>query len=72
MRENVTADDLRRLVMPVLVAVGERDEVAGSAERLAALIPGARALIIPARDHMQATGDKVYKQGVLAFLHERP
>jgi pimeloyl-ACP methyl ester carboxylesterase len=72
MRENVTADALRRLAMPVLVAVGERDEVAGSAERLAVLVPGAEVLIIPSRDHMQATGDKVYKQGVLAFLRERP
>jgi pimeloyl-ACP methyl ester carboxylesterase len=72
MRENVTADALRHLAMPVLVAVGERDEVAGSAERLAALIPGAEVFAIPGRDHMQATGDKVYKQGVLAFLRARP
>lgn len=72
MRENVTAEALHRLAMPVLVAVGERDEVAGSPERLAALIPGADVLAIPGRDHMQATGDKAYKQGVLAFLRARP
>jgi hypothetical protein len=46
--------------------------VAGSPERLAALIPGAEVLAIPGRDHMQATGDKAYKQGVLAFLRARP
>ena len=63
--------DLARLAMPVLVAVGDRDEVAGSPERLAALIPGAAVLVIPGRDHMQATGDKAYKQGVLAFLKAR-
>jgi pimeloyl-ACP methyl ester carboxylesterase len=72
MRENVTAEALRQLAMPVLVAVGERDEVAGSPQQLAALIPGAEVLAIPGRDHMQATGDKVYKQGVLAFLRARP
>jgi pimeloyl-ACP methyl ester carboxylesterase len=72
MRENVTAAALGALAMPVLVAVGERDEVAGSAERLAALIPGADVLAIPGRDHMQATGDKAYKQGVLALLRARP
>jgi len=71
MRENVSAADLARLAMPVLVAVGDRDEVAGSPERLAALIPGAAVLVIPGRDHMQATGDKAYKQGVLAFLKAR-
>ncbi len=32
----------------------------------------ARALDIPGRDHMLAVGDKVFKQGVLAFLAQRP
>ncbi|MBN8994840.1 MAG: alpha/beta hydrolase [Rhizobiales bacterium] len=72
MRENVSATDIGRLTMPVLVAVGDRDEVAGSPDRLAALIPGAEVLVIPGRDHMQATGDRAYKQGVLAFLKARP
>ena len=38
---------------------------------LAALIPGARALDIPNRDHMLAVGDKVFKAGVLDFLNQR-
>ncbi len=71
-RENIPAVELRRLNMPVLVAVGERDAVAGSPEALGALIPGAEVLIVPGRDHMLATGDKVYKQRVLEFLKERP
>ena len=53
------------------MAVGERDEVSGSGERLAQLIPGAEYLEIPRRDHMLATGDKVFKQGVVAFLDRR-
>jgi pimeloyl-ACP methyl ester carboxylesterase len=52
----------------VLIAVGTKDPVAGSAHELAALIPGARALDIPGRDHMLAVGDKVFKAGVLKFL----
>jgi hypothetical protein len=32
------------------------------------LIPGAKALDIPDRDHMLAVGDKAYKAGVLEFL----
>ena len=56
---------------PTLVAVGTNDDVAGSAEELAALIPGARALDIPGRDHMLAVGDKVFKTGVLDFLNQR-
>jgi hypothetical protein len=38
---------------------------------LAALIPGARALDIPGRDHMLAVGDRAYKDGVLDFLNHR-
>jgi hypothetical protein len=38
---------------------------------LAALVPGARALDIPNRDHMLAVGDKVFKTGVLEFLNQR-
>ncbi|MDK9695240.1 MAG: alpha/beta hydrolase [Siculibacillus sp.] len=71
-RQPVPAEGLAKLDLPVLIAVGTRDEVAGSLEDLAALIPGARALPIPGRDHMLSVGDKVYKQGVLDFLASRP
>ncbi len=53
------------------MAVGTKDEVAGSAHEIAALIPGARVLDIPGRDHMLAVGDKVFKAGVLDFLKQR-
>jgi non-heme chloroperoxidase len=56
---------------PVLVAVGTKDPVAGSAQELAALIPDARALDIPDRDHMLAVGDRVFKAGVINFLNQR-
>lgn len=58
--------------VPVLVATGSKDEIAGSGPELAALIPGAKNLDIPGRDHMRAVGDPVFKQGVLDFLAERP
>ena len=54
---------------PTLVAVGTKDDVAGSAQELAALIPGAKALDIPGRDHMLAVGDKVFKDAVIEFLN---
>jgi hypothetical protein len=56
----------------VLVAVGTKDPIAGSAHELAALIPGAQALDIPGRDHMLAVGDKVFKAAVAKFLEQRP
>ncbi|MBZ9937514.1 alpha/beta hydrolase [Mesorhizobium sp. BR1-1-16] len=70
-RQPISADDLATLHMPVLIAVGEKDELAGSAAELARIIPGAEVLDIPKRDHMLAVGDKVYKAGVLDFISRR-
>jgi pimeloyl-ACP methyl ester carboxylesterase len=71
-RQTMTRDEVASIRTPTLVAVGTEDSVAGSAQALAALIPKARALDIPERDHMLAVGDKVFKAGVLEFLQERP
>jgi len=71
-RQTLTRDQAARITAPVLVAVGTKDTVAGSAQELAALLPAGRALDIPGRDHMLAVGDKVFKQGVLDFLVEVP
>jgi pimeloyl-ACP methyl ester carboxylesterase len=70
-RQTLSREQAAAITVPVLVAVGTADSVAGSAQRLAALIPGARALDIPNRDHMLAVGDKVFKAGVLDFLNQR-
>ncbi len=70
-RQTLGRTEVAAIRAPVLVAVGTKDQVAGSASDLAALIPGARALDIPDRDHMLAVGDKVYKAGVIDFLNQR-
>jgi pimeloyl-ACP methyl ester carboxylesterase len=70
-RQTLSPSEVGRIAVPVLVAVGSKDPVAGSPEQLAALIPGARALIIPGRDHMLAVGDRAFKTGVLEFLAQR-
>jgi pimeloyl-ACP methyl ester carboxylesterase len=71
-RQSLSREQAAAIRAPVLIAVGTKDKVAGSAHELAAVIPGAQALDIPDRDHMLAVGDKVFKQGVLDFLHRRP
>jgi pimeloyl-ACP methyl ester carboxylesterase len=71
-RQTLTREQAAAIRLPTLIAVGTKDAIAGSAEALAALIPGARSLPIPERDHMLAVGDKVFKAAVLAFLAERP
>jgi len=71
-RQTLSPDNVGRIDVPVLVAVGSIDTVAGSPEALAALIPGAQALVIPGRDHMLAVGDRVFKAAVVDFLARRP
>jgi pimeloyl-ACP methyl ester carboxylesterase len=67
----MSADDAARIDLPVLIAVGTTDEVAGSAAALGRIIPGSEVLDIPNRNHMRAVGDKVYKAGVIDFLSRR-
>src|ERR1700688_43345 len=67
----MTKDEAAGITVPVLIAVGTSDEIAGSAQALGEIIPGAEVLDIPNRDHMRAVGDKVYKAGVLEFLSRR-
>jgi len=71
-RQTMTPDEVAAIETPTLVAVGTTDEVAGPADKLAALMPNAKVLDIPGRDHMRAVGDRVFKNGVLQFLSERP
>ena len=70
-RQTLSREQIAGIAVPILVAVGSNDEVAGSGPALAALIPGARAVDIPGRDHMLAVGDKVFKAEVLQFLSGR-
>jgi pimeloyl-ACP methyl ester carboxylesterase len=71
-RQTLSSAEVGRIAVPVLVAVGSNDPIAGSPGELAALIPGAEALAIPGRDHMLAVGDRAFKSGVLEFLSKRP
>jgi pimeloyl-ACP methyl ester carboxylesterase len=67
-RQPMARADVRRIAVPVLVAVGEVDEMAGPPGPLAQLLPQGEAFVIPKRDHMRATGDKAFKAAALEFL----
>ena len=70
-RRLMTREEAAGIGVPVPIAVGSKDEIAGSASALGRIIPGAELLDIPNRDHMRAVGDKVYKTGVVDFLSRR-
>jgi pimeloyl-ACP methyl ester carboxylesterase len=67
-REPMTEAQVRAISVPVLVAVGETDDMAGAAEPLARMLRSAEAFTIPRRDHMRATGDKAFKEAALEYL----
>ena len=70
-RQSLTPAAVAGIAAPTLIAVGARDVVAGDPHKLAAMMPHAEALDIPGRDHNLAVGDRIYKEGVLAFLERR-
>lgn len=67
-RKKLTPEQAGDITTPALIAVGTKDDIAGSPHELAALMPNANVVEIPNRDHMLAVGDRVFKQGVLEFL----
>jgi pimeloyl-ACP methyl ester carboxylesterase len=70
-RRSLTLEEAARIDQPTLVAVGERDTLAGDPSKLVALLPRAQVLMIPGRDHNLAVGDKAFKAGALDFLARR-
>ncbi len=70
-RRSLTPAEAARVTQPTLVAVGERDAIAGNPSKLVALLPRAEALSIPGRDHNLAVGDKAFKARALDFLDRR-
>ncbi|MFP3435738.1 hypothetical protein SB781_38915, partial [Paraburkholderia sp. SIMBA_061] len=48
-KELVPAAAIVRIMQPVLIAVGTTDDIAGSAQELAALLPNGQAVDIPGR-----------------------
>lgn len=71
-RTPLTLEQMNAIAQPTLVAVGTRDDIGGSPDALAALMPNAQAFSIEGRDHMVAVGDRTFKARVLEFLQAAP
>ena len=67
-REPMSAEIVRSIGQPTLVAVGAADDMAGDPQALAELLPQGEAFVIPKRNHMLATGDPRFKAAALEFL----
>ena len=64
----LTAEDLASLRMPVLVAAGSGDMLAGDPRGLADHIAGAHAVTLPGCDHFNAIPHALLKAAVFDFL----
>jgi pimeloyl-ACP methyl ester carboxylesterase len=71
-RTLLSPDEVARIFQPTLVAVGTMDDIGGTADGLAGLMPQAEAFDIEGRDHMLAVGDRTFKKRVLEFLAAHP
>jgi pimeloyl-ACP methyl ester carboxylesterase len=68
-RAKITAAELAQIQVPVLVVAGEADDVAGRVEPLVEAIPGAKGVVLPRRNHMNAVGDRQHKEEVIKFFN---
>jgi pimeloyl-ACP methyl ester carboxylesterase len=53
---------------PILVVVGDRDDLARDAPELVELIPSSRLVVVRGRDHMGAVPAREFKQAAIEFL----
>jgi len=61
-------DTLANLNVPTLIVAGARDDLAGHPETLAAAMPNAKAVTLPACDHFSAIPHALFKAAVFDFL----
>jgi len=59
---------LAKIHTPILIAVGDQDDIARGAPELVELIPTARLVTVKGRDHMSAVVAREFKQAALEFL----
>jgi pimeloyl-ACP methyl ester carboxylesterase len=59
---------LATIKTPILIVAGDQDQIARGAPELVELIPSARLVTIPGRDHMSAVPARDFKRAALEFL----
>jgi pimeloyl-ACP methyl ester carboxylesterase len=68
MQPDTDSVKLRSITNPVLVVVGEQDDIVDEIPRLVESIPTAKLVTIPGRNHMSVVPAREFKQAVVEFL----
>jgi pimeloyl-ACP methyl ester carboxylesterase len=70
LRPDANPARLAKIRTPILVVVGDRDDIASGAPELVELIPSARMVTLAGRDHMSSVVAREFKQAAMEFLTE--
>ncbi len=68
-RRRVEESQLQDILVPLLLVVGDQDQIAVGAEELAHQIPTAQLVLLPGRNHMSAVPARQFKEAALEFLN---
>jgi pimeloyl-ACP methyl ester carboxylesterase len=68
MSPRLPSESLARIAQPVLVVCGDKDDIAGLPDGLAAQFRHGSAVTVPGRDHMSAVGDRRTRAAVADFF----
>jgi pimeloyl-ACP methyl ester carboxylesterase len=68
MQREASPQRLAGINTPILIVVGDRDDLAGTAPELIELIPTARLVTIPGRDHLGTVPAREFKRAAVDFL----
>ncbi len=67
-RATLNPSDLSHVSIPVLIVVGDKDDLVGDPQPLADAIPDSELVVLKDRDHLTAVADAEYKRVVKRFL----
>jgi len=68
LRTAESAELMEAIRTPLLIVLGDRDEIAGNGDELIEMIPTARLVTIAGRDHMGAVPAREFKRAAVEFL----
>jgi pimeloyl-ACP methyl ester carboxylesterase len=71
---DLTAEQIaaKKIRVPVMIVIGTKDLLVGNPTLLRDSIPGSKLVMLEGRDHLNAPGDKHYKEAVLEFFKSAP
>ena len=68
LERDVDRTRLGAITTPILIVIGDRDELVSGAHDLVEMIPSARLVTVPGRDHLGTVPAREFKQAALEFL----